>query len=384
MGCGAAKPQGEQGAGAADAVPSKKAPNKVPAITRLPADDGSIIVYSWRVVPPGEDKYDKYRKAADEYGTLIKKLPGLKTYMFAKAHTFEGGETMVADCQWFNSIGVFRAHMGLYAPMAGQMDIMKKMMGFVGQASTDEKYSHFKGYVFGGWDKHWVYPVKLSQMFPNFPPGKWFEFREPVAGFIRNSETSTENPPIIILMEHLVRDGDVDKFVEKYKASAASMEKNPKAVAMMLTKETSQVQLVDKDKIEAKKGGYKSANLLVSLETYEDYESFEEAMQVFFGCGLRDHLEGPSGGYMHPALPHTGEIWAEGRNKEVEEAIKKTFHPESTYKTYMMENGFSNHKTACDGSCPEVTQTNIDNALGDTELGKACPESILSEVNKKK
>merc|ERR1719487_2539864 len=147
---------------------------------------------------------------------------------------------------------------------------MKTMMDFVGAAEQSEEFGHFKGYVFGGWDKTWVFPIKLSQMFPNFPPGKWFEFREPAAGFIRNTESSTGKPPIFVLMEHLVADGKVEEFTEIYKSAAAEMEQYPKVISMSLTKEGSQIELIDKDKIAQKEAGFKSANLLVSLECYED------------------------------------------------------------------------------------------------------------------
>merc|ERR1712216_757869 len=90
--------------------------------------------------------------------------------------------------------------------------------------------------------------------------------------------------------------------------------------------------------------------------------------------GLKDLLESPSNGYMHPSMTHTGEIWAEGNNAEVEKLVKEAFHPESTYKAFVKDGGFNDHKTACDGKCPEVEK--LDMAFGDTPIGKCCPEEL--------
>jgi hypothetical protein len=341
----------------------------VPPITKTPDQDGSIVVYSWRVIPPGDEAFAKYKEVAKIYGDNIKppNVPGLKTYMFSRAATLQGGQTLVSDVQWFNSIGTFRAHMGLY----GNMSIMTTMMDFVGKAEQSEEFGHFKGYVFGGWNKTWVYPLKLSDMFPKFPPGKWFEFRDAAAGFIRNTESSTGSPPIFVLMEHLVADGKVEEFKNIYKTAAAEMEQDPKVIAMSLTEEGKEVELIDKDKIAQKESGFKSQNLLVSLECYEDLDTLKKAVAKL--GGLKDLLEGPSNGYMHPALSHTGEIWAQGDNAAVEQLIKATYHPDSTYKAYIIESGFSNHQTACDGKCPEVTKED-QQKWKDTEFGRTCEE----------
>ena len=74
------------------------------------------------------------------------------------------------------------------------------------------------------------------------------------------------------------------------------------------------------------------------------------------------------------ALSHSGEVWAEAENATVEKLIKDTYHPDSSYKAYMIESGFSNHQTACDGKCPEVTNTEL--AFVDSPLGKTCPEDL--------
>jgi hypothetical protein len=347
--------------------------SSLPEFTTKQSDEGSIVVWSWRVVPPGDEAYTKYVAGANTYAAEIepkngKGVPGLKTYMFSKAITMEGGHTLVSDIQWFNSIGAFRGHMGLY----GNITIMRTMMGFVNNAEPSEPLCHFKGYIFGGWDKTWVGPVRLHQMFPNFPPAKWFEFREPAAGFIRNTESSTTNPPIFVLMEHKVADGKLDEFKAAYKKAADEMLKNPKTIAMNLTSEAVQVPTIDADKIRKKTEGFKTQNLLVSLECYEDIDTLKAAVEQL--KTLTPLLEGPSGGYMHDALSHTGEIWADDKNAEVETLLKAAYHPDAEYKTYVKDAGFNNHKTACDGKCPEGDAKCAFSP--ETELGATCPNDL--------
>merc|ERR1711959_641097 len=248
-----------------------------------------ILAITTRDCIGGKDKMPELLKACQTWSDFAyakandgkNQAPGFKTMAFFQD---PNNKDRIIDFQWFNSVNAFKAHIAMT-----NVGLMQVTMAC--EAFWDSSEGHaYRGYAMGSYDQKVMMGMTIPEMFEwsMFPMAMKAENRQHNAGFMNNKKASSPKPPLIILTEELVKEGEMANYQEKFKTAAAVAQKDPKVIAFYSTQQCLKHKLSDPLKKERIKN--KVVNIF-AFETIEEFDKFWPSV-----AALKEMVtDGPSG-----------------------------------------------------------------------------------------